>query len=276
MSSAKTAVFVTTPADLQDTIDNTIKPNAKYGPLWLLFGPGITSTTFDVPGNIPELQVHRFAPDGVRKRFEIAGSSTYHNVRLDKWEAHTHKRHVLKLGHPMGVIIKLEGLMDIRSWCMASRSPDEDKQADLEENFERVRRHKGDWDEVRKPVAAIFGLLLGTTKFIAGLKLTAGGFYAKYAFGMHAAEIGMGGVKLTAVATAAGPAVVLGVAAAAAVYFIPWTDLFSWLKNAVSWMWDKVKDIWDTFICWLKRLFGFEQGGKGGSFSGHGQVPRSF
>lgn len=61
------------------------------------------------------------------------------------------------------------------------------------------------------------GIAVGTVKFAVSLDAAVGGFYAKYSFGFHLLELGLGGAKISAVATAAGPAIVLGVATAAAV-----------------------------------------------------------
>ncbi|KAJ6787646.1 hypothetical protein PWT90_06881 [Aphanocladium album] len=175
------------------------------------------------------------------QRFVIDGSSKYHEVRLDKWEAHRHKNHVLKLGFQ-------KSSLGWKVWRPCQT---------LTDNFEQLWRHKNDWETAQGYVAAIYRLLVGTTEFVAGISITADGFYAKYAFGHHAAEIGRAGNEMTEIATAAGPAVELGVNAAAAVYFIPWTDVVSWLKGAVWWMWGKVQDIWDTFVSLLKRFFRF-------------------
>ncbi|KAF1738142.1 hypothetical protein CRV24_000064 [Beauveria bassiana] len=201
-------LLVTTPVELQTTI-NKIKRKGKLGALILLFGAGILGAKFDVPGIFPELQVHRGASTSAEQRLVIEGSSKYHEVRLDKWEAHRHKNHVLKLGFQKGVVIGLEGLTALSNpdWCKARNNLDEAERADLDKNFEQVRRHKNDWETVKPYVAAIYGLLVATTKFVAGISATAGGFYAKYAFGHHAAEIGMAGAKVTVIATAAGPAV---------------------------------------------------------------------
>jgi hypothetical protein len=45
------------------------------------------------------------------------------------------------------------------------------------------------------------------------------------------------------------------VVTAAAIYFIPWESLFAWLKDAVSWIWDKICKIWESFKGWVMSFF---------------------
>ena len=112
-----------------------------------------------------------------------------------------------------------------------------------------------EWDKIKKSVAAIIGVVVGVAKFSVAIKGAAGGFYTKFAFGSVAFELGAAGAKLSVLATAAGGAVVLGVATGAAVYYIPWGTFLGWLRGAVSWIWDTICHIWESFTGWVKRLF---------------------
>ena len=104
-------------------------------------------------------------------------------------------------------------------------------------------------NRIKGTVATILTLVIGTYKSVTGMKTELGGIDVKYAFGLSAAELGMAGAKITSVATAAGPAIVLGVVAAAAVYFIPWDVVFDYLKTGLSWLWDKICKLWERFKC---------------------------
>jgi hypothetical protein len=119
------------------------------------------------------------------------------------------------------------------------------------------------WDEWKGPVAAILGLAAGAGKFAFSMKVAAGGMYAKYKFGMLAVELGAAGAKGSVVATAAGPAILLGLGVAAAVYFIPWDSVFKWLEKVIAWLWEGMKAIWEgmkaawaRFQSWVASFFG--------------------
>ncbi|KAF4814907.1 hypothetical protein CGCSCA5_v007445 [Colletotrichum siamense] len=113
------------------------------------------------------------------------------------------------------------------------------EQAELRQHFDTLSG-KSRWNDVRAVVSAIVGLAVGTVKLKIAANAAVGGVYVKYAFGFHALEIGAAGAKAATVITAAGPAVVMGVTVAAAVYFIPWESLMDWLMGALSFLWDKV------------------------------------
>jgi hypothetical protein len=222
----------------------------------LLFAANIRNITFNAPSFFAELRVFRYTPKENKQQLLIAGSSTYSNIRLNNWEASRQKKHTCIIGHEGGVRIQVEGLSDLPDWNRARSKLDQRQQSVIEESFAKIRQANGNWDAIKNPVAAILSLLVGSAKFAAGISATASGFHVKYAFGAHALEIGMAGAKVTAVATAAGPAVVLGIAAATAVYYIPWPSLASFMERALWFMWEKIKDVWSTFLTWVRKLVG--------------------
>jgi len=187
----------------------------------------------------------------------VDGSSTYNDVRLDKWQAHRHKYHTLVIGHESGVRIKLTDIVNLSNWARCRSNFSESEQAELRQHFGTLSG-KSRWDEVKGTVAAIVGIAVGTVKLGVSLSGAAGGIYVKYTFGFHALELGAAGAKMTAVVTAAGPAVVLGVTAAAAVYFVPWESLFDWLKRTLFCLWDKICALWQRFKDWVMSLFASE------------------
>ncbi|OTA62650.1 hypothetical protein K449DRAFT_422176 [Hypoxylon sp. EC38] len=249
-------VHITTVEDLQETIDS-LRLSPKRTILNLIASSEVSEISFHVPSHFERLKVLRCASKRDKGRLLIDGSSTYHNVRLDKWEAHRHKNHTLILGFQRGVRIKLAGITPNTPWARIVRAREDftsSEQDDLLSQFEKLA-HNSEWEEIKGTVAAIMTLVVGTYKSVTGMKTELGGIDVKYAFGLSAAELGMAGAKITSVATAAGPAIVLGVVAAAAVYFIPWDVVFDYLKTGLSWLWDKICKLWERFKCWVQNLF---------------------
>ncbi|KAI1206700.1 uncharacterized protein F4807DRAFT_220775 [Annulohypoxylon truncatum] len=250
-------IHVTTADALQETID-TIKPTSKRTVLNLLASSEVPEISFNVPSHFDKLKVLRCASKRDKGKLLIDGSSTYHHIRLDKWEAHRHKYHTLILGYQRGVRIKLASIAPNTPWSRIVRNHEDFKQTEVDEIlqlFEKLAGTNGQWDEIKGTVAAILSLVIGTYKSVMGMKAGEGGIDVRYAFGITAAELGVVSTKLAPIATAAGPAVALGVVAAAAVYFIPWDMLFDYLKSGLSWIWDKICKLWEKFKCWVRSLF---------------------
>ncbi|KAJ0333632.1 hypothetical protein COL922a_010812 [Colletotrichum nupharicola] len=253
-----TPMLFTTAQGLQDTIA-TIKTRSKHHILNLLVSPEVDEIWFHVPSHFNQLKVLRCAAEGTKGKLYVDGSSTYNNVRLDKWQAHRHKRHALLLGHERGVRIRLADIANIPNWARCRNQFTESEQAELRQHFDTLSG-KTRWNDVRGVVSAIVGLAIGTVKLKIATNAAVGGVYVKYAFGFHALELGAAGAKAATVVTAAGPAVVMGVTAAAAVYFIPWESLMDWLKGALSFLWGKVCPFWERFKDWVMHLFGGHTG----------------
>ncbi|KAK0627325.1 hypothetical protein B0T14DRAFT_421158 [Immersiella caudata] len=253
--------YFTTAERLQETIEdisNTVSGKKKRRPvLNLLVSPDLDETSFHVPSKFRQLRVLRCVPHRDGRYLLIDGSSTYNNVRLDTWQAHRHTQHELVIGHERGVRIKLSNLS--RNWSAKRSEFSMDEKEEIRRYFDHLPR-QGDtgswrWEDVKKPVATIVGLVVGGARFSLAIKGAAGGFYTKFAFGKFAFELGAAGAELSVVATAAGGAIVLGAAAGAAIYYIPWNVFFGWLKGAVSWLWDTICHIWERFTGWVRSLF---------------------
>lgn len=248
-------MLFTTPENLQNTIDS-MQPTAKHRTLNLLAGPDIPEITFHAPAHFTQLKVLRCARRHDTGTLLVDGSSTYNGVRLDSWQARRHKAHTLVIGYKRGVRIRLSDMVSLPDWARCRSAFSDDEQAELRGHFETLGGGKTtQWEDVKGVVAAIVGIATGTVKFGAKLSAAAGGVYVKYSFGLHALELGAAGAKMTVVATAAGPAIVLGVTAAAAAYFIPWETLFGWLQVALSCIWEKIGALWQKFKDWVVSLF---------------------
>ncbi|KAI1097135.1 hypothetical protein F4804DRAFT_202819 [Jackrogersella minutella] len=243
---------VSTAEDLQETIDN-VKCTSKQTTLNLLVSSEVPEISFNVPSNFETLKILRCASKRDKGRLFVDGASTYHNVRLDRWEAHRHKNHALIIGYQRGVRIRLASIVPNSTWAKIVRAQDEfssSEQEDLRMLFEKLSTNL-EWGEVKGTVAAILSLVVGTYKSAMGIKTDDGGIDVRYAFGLAVAT----SAKMSTIATAAGPAVMLGAVSVAAVYFIPWDSLFDYLKISLSWLWDKICKLWERFKCWVQNLF---------------------
>ncbi|KAK1142636.1 hypothetical protein N8T08_007440 [Aspergillus melleus] len=85
-------------------------------------------------------------------------------------------------------------------------------------------------------------------KFKAGIKVSSGGLYATHWLG---AKLFAGYISGSATMSIAAPVAACAFGTAAAVYFIPWGSLISWIKRAVSKIWSLLGSVWN----WLKERF---------------------
>jgi hypothetical protein len=245
--------IVTTDDWLQATI-NDVKRDKRRRRLTVLVSGEVDEISFDVHSCIRTLKILRCGDSDANRQLLINGSSTFGEVRLDMWQAKRRKRSIY-LG--LGVQIKVE-LNGNSSWARSTNEFDAFQQEELR-RYVRSMGHistNSAWDEWKGPVAVILGLAVGAGKFAFSMKVAAGGMYAKYKFGMLAVELGAAGAKGSVVATAAGPAILLGVGVAAAVYFIPWDSVFKWLEKVIAWLWEGMKAIWARFQSWVTSFFG--------------------
>jgi hypothetical protein len=220
----------------------------------LLVSTEIHDIFFDVPSHFRKLKVLRCASKSDDGILHIDGLSTFNNVRVDQWQADQHKDHRFIVGYQKGVRIRLADVSNFDTW---NRTRNNFTDAERDELYHRFRdmASTSRWDEIKGSVASIMGIAIGAGSLALNMSGAAGGLYVKYAFGFHALELGVGGLAVKTVATAAGSAVVLGVSAGLAIYFIPWEGLFQWLRKAFSWLWQKICHLWEKFTSWVKTFF---------------------
>ncbi|KAK8105312.1 hypothetical protein PG999_008671 [Apiospora kogelbergensis] len=117
------------------------------------------------------------------------------------------------------------------------------------------------WEKWQGPIGHIIGILTGA-KNAHSMRATAGGMFVEYHFGAAALSIGAAGLP-QAITLAAGPAVMLGVGAAAAVYFVPWEAVFKWLWGVVKKMFQSFLAVWERLMRWVaSKLSGSSSEGK--------------
>lgn len=169
----------------------------------------------------------------------IDGASTFDGIRLDQWTASKQNGQVF-LGPNVHVRVHMG---EPGSLFKEHFSAGKDIQSQLSflNDCPMVGKWWKDW---QGPISSIIGLAASTMKISASLRTTASGFYLSHSSVCWGSwTVGASHVTGTAVLTAAGPAVLLGAGAAAAVYFFPWTEFFTWLGSFFS-----------TFFKWLTSL----------------------
>ena len=170
---------------------------------------------------------------------------------MDTWQEKERKDNKLYVGSGVGIEYELA---QIRSWRGTQGS--NISYTDQESLRSHVRGMNGAemkgnwWREWRGTVATILGLVVSAGTLVINLKATAGGIFVEYKLGIMSVKVAAGAVKTSALVTAAGPAVLLGAGVAAAVYFVPWDKVFSWMKSFFSRIWDWICDLCEKFANW--------------------------
>ncbi|EXJ73543.1 uncharacterized protein A1O5_03304 [Cladophialophora psammophila CBS 110553] len=258
-------VTITTAKRLQkaiDLVESYLKAFEK-AEIFMLVHASVRRMSFHVAGDdVDTLTIMRWhGASASRENLIIDGASTFAATRLDDWQVNDDRN--LYIGKH-GISICVDTTKSSVWADAASRPWGELPSHRLEEL--RSALHETDglssetdwWDKWKGPAAAVLGVIAGTTKMAAGLKAAAGGFYVKYAgtFALttHTLEVGAANAKITAIATAAGPALLLGASVAAAVYFIPWKRFFNWLGGILPRIFEACQQIWEWFASWFARF----------------------
>lgn len=284
---------------------NEKEKNCRH--LTLLVTKELEEITFNVGSIIQTLSVFRHDSDpSPAGSLLINGSAMFSGVRLDEWQARKHKKHAIYLGQ--GVGIKIEDLSAVtapstppsqtitmidnenstttssavakktarapaRVWGTYTLTLSNSEKGEVYELFNSLYQNNNNnnpdlpwWERWQGPISTILGILTGS-KPVNSLRATAGGFYVEYQFG--AALMTLGGVGFqTAVTSAAGPAAMLGLGAASAVYFIPWNAVFKWFWEVFKSLYRQFLSLWEKLMRWLSDKIK----GSGGSDKG-GQPP---
>lgn len=247
--------MVTTVEDLQVAIETIRKEFRHFKVLTILVSAQVDALyPFAVGSRIQTLQIFRCGPNTDRNgRLLIAGNSTFNKVSLDKWQEEERNGRKLLVGDGVGVRVHSK-------WRSSAASSvfnlDKKEQEELKAHLEAMREvkmHKNWWKNWKGPVAAILGLVTTTGKIVVGLKVAAGGAFVDFNCAAFSLKAGTVGFKASTVATVMGPAVLLGVGVAAAVYFIPWDDLISWIGSLISRLSSWIARLWEGFLSWWNQ-----------------------
>ncbi|KAK6827630.1 hypothetical protein PG987_010971 [Apiospora arundinis] len=130
------------------------------------------------------------------------------------------------------------------------------------------------WEKWQGPIGHIIGILTGA-KNAHSMRATAGGLFVEYHFGAAALSIGAAGLP-QAITLAAGPAMMLGVGAAAAVYFVSWEAVFKWLWGVIKKMFVSFLKVWERLMAWVASKLSGASSEEGKPQEGYHMPPHLF
>ncbi|KAM5350988.1 hypothetical protein ACJ41O_003711 [Fusarium nematophilum] len=247
-------VLVSTSEWLQEAI-REVHHDGRRRSMIIMASTGVQRIRFKVRSSIDTLKIlrcgHHDDPEG---RLIVSGSATLKGVRLDEWQDFSHKEKKVFLGK--GVYIKIDSDR-ASSWFESTESLSQRQRAKVHDYLGRMRntRMTGTWwEEWKGLIAGILGVSATSVKLAAGLKASAGGFFFNFKTFATSFQAGAFKASLSSIATAAGPAVLLGAGVAACVYFVPWEDVFTWLRGAFATIWDWFTALWDKFRSYMETL----------------------
>ncbi|RDW58658.1 hypothetical protein BP6252_13134 [Coleophoma cylindrospora] len=248
-------LLVTSVEELQKAIETIRKKFRHCEVLTILVSTQVDVLyRFVVGSRCQTLQIFRCGSDTNRSgRLLIAGDSTFNRISIDEWQGEERNGRRLLLGDGVGMTVNSRWRSSVAS---SVYNLNQEQQEELKAHLEAMRdgkMHKKWWKQWKGPVAAILGLMTTTGKIVMGLKVSAGGAYVSFNCAAFSLQAGGGLFKTCTVATVMGPAVLLGVGVAAAVYFIPWGDLISWIGSLVSYLSSTIWRLWEGFLSWWNQ-----------------------
>ncbi|KAF1954909.1 hypothetical protein CC80DRAFT_448626 [Byssothecium circinans] len=256
--SGHSRIIITTKKAIQRAVESATKGVKVRYALTLVVSRAIPEVIFDVPYGceVGALKIiNADAAIGGNPLF-IDGASTFHLERLDEWESIRHKEKLF-LGPNVAIRVGLSG----SHWGGSFRSSDTASAAQKERIFQYLHCLARDpmddswWQRFKGLIACIVGVLVGVGKFVTGMKVSASGMFVSFKFGSVSLQAGTATVNASAVISAVGPPILLGGLTAAAVYFIPWGEFFSFLKGVMSWLWEGIKNLWSMIRDWVEGMF---------------------
>lgn len=238
-----------------NTIANAASPSRTHSELTIIVSGAYRRLHFQIPRQSSILTINIFAADPSSSMLPllIGGSSRIGKYRIDEWE---HRKHNRKIYTGPGVRIQVDPYASgWGSTFRASSSYSESEKSEFMRNFHQMQEASRDeswWEKFKGPVAAIVGVATGVGSCVAGFNMTAKGMFVTYKFGSASFAAGAASVKASAVVAAVGTPVLLGGLAATAVYYIPWGDFFSWMGRTLTWLWEKIKQLWNAICEWFR------------------------
>ncbi|KAG4429233.1 hypothetical protein IFR05_015282 [Cadophora sp. M221] len=235
-----------------------------YTKLVILASRQIEIISFKVSGQFRTLVIRRCEihqqTDPSSGLLLINGASTFSGVRMDRWNARSRSRKF----KPEGNIAFQVGTNWSNLGAGFRPSPNSfppSYQSAMETQFNRMATadKRGEWwQDWKAAIAGILGLMAGGSKFVMGLDATAKGMFVQFQWGGMIFKAASASSKFSMATAGAGPAVVLGVGVAAAVYFIPWAEMLNWLQeNVFSRFRTWLASLWERFRSWVSSQLNF-------------------
>ncbi|KAF0318688.1 hypothetical protein GQ607_014104 [Colletotrichum asianum] len=237
----RSSVVVTTDSALDSTIRDLAKSH-ECDELVLVVSGHLEVIDFDVPSNFRVLMVLR------------CGFGSNAKSMIQRW-AQKERRRRLFLGPAVLIDIDPEE----KSWANSEQAFKQNlssrEKTKIRRHVEKMKKTSVDdgewWKRWRGSLASILGILACGTKFAVSIKASAGGALFQFQYGLLNIKVGAACAEASGFVTAAGPAVLIGVGVAAAVYYVPWDSILEWLGGILSWLSDGFIAIWEMFKDWM-------------------------
>lgn len=261
LNKGNSVVLVTTDDDLQNSIISLRRYQQCYE-LGIFASSHIEMISFQVPSRFKNLMVLRCGSNrrsGSSSRVLLINSaSSFSDIRVDQWQQKKRANKFI-LGSNVGIEVGNDWSFSTESFAAnLSGLNTRQKVEEYLDQMEKADKKGAWWEEWKGSIAAILALVAGGTKFAIGLNAAAKGMMVHFQWGPATLTIVRASFNFQTVATAAGPAVLLGVGVAAAVYFIPWKNVFTWLeKNIFRRFGSCLQALWDQFQSWVRRQMKF-------------------
>lgn len=264
VKKAKAALCFTTPETLQQEIDSTAS-DGQVHELFLLVSRyvDLQTSTFTVPENIDNLYVIRCAevskaPGTVEgnSKLVVNGASTFCGVRLDEWQTKHVGEHNIILGPDVIIQVSMGIPWTARdAMGMISKQQREEVARHFREMCEAKCEGSPEWNKWRSPVNKLLDVAAGQTTLASVVECYAGGIAIQVA--TKVAESGMdGAIRIGAglfCLSGPGQIALAGVAAAAAVYFIPWDTVWGWFRSAFGALMNLIREAWENLKSWMQN-----------------------
>ncbi|KAK2735465.1 hypothetical protein CKAH01_01846 [Colletotrichum kahawae] len=209
----------------------------------------------DVPSNFRVLMVLRCGfGSNAKKYLHLDGASTFGGSMIQRWAQKEHRRRLF-----LGPAVLIDIDPEEKSWANSEQAFKQNlssrEKTRIRRHVEKMKKTSVDggewWKRWRGSLASILGILACGAKLAVSIKASAGGALFQFQYGLLNIKVGAACAKASAVMTAAGPAVLIGVGVAAAVYFLPWDSILEWLGGVLSWVSDGFIAIWEMFKDWM-------------------------
>lgn len=255
VKKTKAVMCITTPQTLQQEIDSSAS-HGQVHELFLLISRHveIQQLQINVPSTVDNLYIIRCANESKRpgsveanRKLVLNGGSTFCGVRLDEWQSKRVGEHNIILGPDVAIQLSMGIPWTARdALAVISKQQREEVCKHFKEMCEAKCEGNPQWDKWRDPVNKLLDVAAGTSSLAQVVECYAGGIVVQAATTLTASGI-EGAFRVSAgllCLSGPGQMALIGVGAAAAIYYIPWDTVWGWFRSAFG-----------AFLSWLMRAW---------------------
>ncbi|KUI54702.1 hypothetical protein VP1G_02122 [Cytospora mali] len=189
------------------------------------------------------------------KKLVLNGGSTFCGVRLDEWQTKRVGEHNVILGHDVVIQLSMGIPWTARdALAVISKQQREEVCRHFKEMCEAKCEGNPQWDKWREPVNKLLDVAAGTTSLAQVVECYAGGIVVEAATKLTASSI-EGAFRVSAgllCLSGPGQMALVGVGAAAAIYYIPWDTVWGWFRSAFGAFLSWLVAAWENLKSWVK------------------------